>query len=131
MLGLGRNIKGVEDKPEQKAKRFKFKFFWDRNLKLGVGSYSRSAKLTYDVLHSWENKTWTERLKDGKIMEYQIIGNTSVRPRNPKPGSKAEECECTRRCRRRQGGSSGSSNSYGYSYEWSAPYDGNCKCHPC
>tara|TARA_R110000744_G_scaffold17850_3_gene48111 strand:- start:2250 stop:2405 length:156 start_codon:yes stop_codon:yes gene_type:complete len=31
MLGLGRNIKGVEDKPEQKAKRFKFKFFWDRD----------------------------------------------------------------------------------------------------
>jgi len=124
MLGLGRNIKGVEDKPEQKAKRFKFKFFWDSKLKAGAGDYARTAKLTYDVLHSWNNKTWKEKLADGKLMEYQIVGNIS-------PTEEREGCECTRRCRRRQGGTDGSSNSYGYSYEWSAPYDGDCKCHPC
>tara|TARA_B110000091_G_scaffold87803_2_gene96339 strand:+ start:102 stop:251 length:150 start_codon:yes stop_codon:yes gene_type:complete len=41
MLGLGRNIKGVEDKPEHKAKRFKFKFEWDRDTR----AFKRESKV--------------------------------------------------------------------------------------
>lgn len=69
-------------------------------------------------------RTFKGKNESGNSVEY-VVENEPITPAGK------EECTCTRRCRRRQVGSSGSSNTYGYSYEWSEPYDGDCKCHKC